>query len=84
MRSALVLGGGGLTGIAWELGILHGLADAGVDLTSADTVIGTSSGSVVGLAVTGAVGRGFAAQLEPHAGARQASAVASTLGDWPA
>jgi NTE family protein len=66
MRSAPVLGGGGLTGIAWELGILHGLADAGVDLTSADTVIGTSAGSVVGfLAVTGDVERGFAAQLEP-------------------
>jgi NTE family protein len=46
--SALVLGGGGITGIAWELGILHGLALAGVDLTEADTVVGTSAGSVVG------------------------------------
>ena len=33
-RTALVLGGGGVTGVAWELGILKGLADAGVDLTS--------------------------------------------------
>ena len=46
--SALVLGGGGITGIAWELGILHGLAEAGVDLTEADAVVGTSAGSVVG------------------------------------
>jgi NTE family protein len=47
-RTALVLGGGGVTGIAWELGILKGLADAGLDLTRADLVVGTSAGSVVG------------------------------------
>ena len=47
-HTALVLGGGGLTGIAWMLGILKGLRDRGVDLTTADTVIGTSAGSVVG------------------------------------
>ena len=47
-RSALVLGGGGVTGIAWETGLLAGLAEAGVDLTSADLVVGTSAGSVVG------------------------------------
>lgn len=48
---ALVLGGGGLTGIAWETGILAGLADHGVDLTDADLVVGTSAGSVVGVDV---------------------------------
>ncbi|HYM67056.1 MAG TPA: patatin-like phospholipase family protein [Patescibacteria group bacterium] len=47
-RRALVLGGGGVTGIAWETGLLHGLAEAGVDLASADVVVGTSAGSVVG------------------------------------
>jgi NTE family protein len=51
-RTALVLGGGGITGIAWELGILKGLADAGVDLSDADLVIGTSAGSVVGAQLT--------------------------------
>jgi NTE family protein len=51
-RTALVLGGGGVTGIAWELGILKGLADAGVDLTTADLVVGTSAGSVVGAQIT--------------------------------
>jgi NTE family protein len=51
-RTALVLGGGGVTGIAWELGILKGLADAGVDLTTADLVVGTSAGSVVGANIT--------------------------------
>ncbi|QES51244.1 patatin [Streptomyces venezuelae] len=51
-RTALVLGGGGLTGIGWECGILHGLAEAGVDLFDADLVVGTSAGSVVGAQLT--------------------------------
>ena len=51
-RTALVLGGGGVTGIAWELGILKGLADAGLDLSTADLVVGTSAGSVVGAQIT--------------------------------
>lgn len=50
-----MLGGGGITGIAWELGILAGLARAGVDLTGADTVIGTSAGSVVGSQITSGI-----------------------------
>jgi NTE family protein len=45
---ALVLGGGGLTGVGWEWGIIAGLAAVGVDLAAADLVIGTSAGSVVG------------------------------------
>jgi NTE family protein len=48
----LVLGGGGLTGVAWELGILAGLAEAGLDLTGADLFVGTSAGSVVAAQVT--------------------------------
>ncbi|MCC0099396.1 patatin-like phospholipase family protein [Streptomyces flavotricini] len=50
--TALVLGGGGLTGVGWEAGILYGLAEAGVDLTAADLVVGTSAGSVVGAQLT--------------------------------
>jgi NTE family protein len=43
---ALVLGGGGAAGQAWQVGIIAGLAEAGLDLTeAADLVIGTSSGS---------------------------------------
>jgi len=44
----LVLGGGGITGVAWETGLLAGLSVAGVDLTRADLVVGTSAGSLVG------------------------------------
>jgi NTE family protein len=49
---ALVLGGGGLAGIAWEVGALIGLADAGLDVLDADLVVGTSAGSAVGAGVT--------------------------------
>ncbi len=48
MTRALVLGGGGITGIGWELGLLAGLAEKGIDILSPDTVVGTSAGSVVG------------------------------------
>jgi NTE family protein len=44
---ALVLGGGGIAGIAWITGLLAGLADAGQDVTGADLVIGTSAGAAV-------------------------------------
>ncbi|MCY7394591.1 MAG: patatin-like phospholipase family protein [Nocardioides sp.] len=44
----LVLGGGGITGIAWETGLAAGLLELGVDLGDADLVVGTSAGSVVG------------------------------------
>ncbi|MDO9380893.1 MAG: patatin-like phospholipase family protein [Nocardioidaceae bacterium] len=66
-RTALVLGGGGITGIAWETGLIVGLADAGVDLTTADLVVGTSAGSVVGAQVTSGtpLAQLWERQLEP-------------------
>lgn len=45
---AVVLGGGGVAGIAWGAGLLAGLAEQGVRLDDADLVVGTSAGSVVG------------------------------------
>ncbi|MGI8677691.1 MAG: patatin-like phospholipase family protein [Jatrophihabitans sp.] len=48
----LVLGGGGVTGIAWELGLVAGLADLGIDLRAADRFVGTSAGSIVGAQLT--------------------------------
>jgi len=47
-RRGLVLGGGGITGIAWEIGVVAGLVEAGIDVPAADLVVGTSAGSVVG------------------------------------
>ena len=43
----LVLGGGGSTGHAWEIGVVAGLFDAGVDVTRADVIVGTSAGATV-------------------------------------
>jgi len=45
VQRALVLGGGGPVGRAWEVGILKGLQDAGVDVSQADLLVGTSSGA---------------------------------------
>lgn len=47
LERAFVLAGGGATGIAWEAGIIIGLRDGGVDVRDADTMIGTSAGSIV-------------------------------------
>jgi NTE family protein len=49
---ALVLGGGGIAGIAWETGILVGLAKAGIDVRNADLFVGTSAGSNVAAQIT--------------------------------
>jgi NTE family protein len=46
---ALVLGGGGSVGIAWLSGMVRGLQEGGVDVTSADLIAGTSAGSIVGI-----------------------------------
>jgi NTE family protein len=49
MRFGLVLGGGGVVGIAWEVGVLAGLARSGaLDPRAAAVIVGTSAGSVVG------------------------------------
>ena len=56
MTRALVLAGGGVTGVAWETGVLMGLRDAGHDITShLDLVVGTSAGSTVGAQILSGV-----------------------------
>ena len=70
MSTALVLAGGGVTGIAWETGVLLGLRENGLDLTTADLVVGTSAGSTVGAQLrTGkTLDEMFAAQLDDNHG----------------
>jgi NTE family protein len=53
---AVVLGGGGSAGVAWEVGVLHGLAEEGVDLRGATTYVGTSAGAVVAVRLLAATG----------------------------
>jgi NTE family protein len=53
---ALVLGGGGAAGNAWEIGIIAGLAEAGLDMTeAADLVVGTSAGATAAAQVRGGI-----------------------------
>jgi NTE family protein len=51
-KRALVLAGGGAAGNAWQLGLIAGLSDAGVDVTKADLIIGTSAGSTAAAQIT--------------------------------
>lgn len=45
---ALVLGGGGILGTAWLVGLIAGLRKDGVDLAEAELIVGTSAGAIVG------------------------------------
>jgi NTE family protein len=54
-KRALVLAGGGAAGNAWELGLIAGLSDAGVDVTEADLIVGTSAGSTVAAQITSGI-----------------------------
>jgi NTE family protein len=49
---ALVLGGAGSVGNAWEIGLIAGLFEAGLDVTKADVTIGTSAGSTAAAQIT--------------------------------
>jgi NTE family protein len=83
-KRALVLAGGGLAGIAWETGILRGIADASPAtakaLLDSDVLVGTSAGSTVaaqlgsGLGLDALFDRQTApssAELNPNVGAEE-------------
>jgi NTE family protein len=59
-KRALVLAGGGLAGIAWETGILRGIADGSPATADAllrtDVVVGTSAGSTVAAQLVSGLG----------------------------
>ncbi|HEX2849982.1 MAG TPA: patatin-like phospholipase family protein [Acidimicrobiales bacterium] len=71
MSRALVLSGGGSVGIAWQSGLVVGLAAAGVRLGDADRTIGTSAGSAVGAQI--ALGRDLSEQIERYRSGRTPS-----------
>lgn len=62
--AAVVLGAGGVSGRAWEIGVLAGLAREGTDLSEADTFVGTSAGSLVASCL--ASGQDLQALYERH------------------
>ena len=67
MRRALVLAGGGYASSAWEIGLIAGMADAGLDVRAADLFVGTSSGSRVALHLASDVAHedAFQRRLQP-------------------
>jgi NTE family protein len=81
IKRALVLGGGGVAGIAWQTGVLQGIADesraAARALLDADVLVGTSAGSAVaaqigsGVSIDDLFGRQVqqtSAELDPGVG----------------
>jgi NTE family protein len=64
---ALVLGGGGVAGVAWHTGLLLGLAESGADPSAADLLVGTSAGSTVAAQLGGGhrLGELYARQVDP-------------------
>ena len=88
---ALVLGGGGAAGNAWELGVIAGLSASGVDVTTVDLIVGTSAGSTVAAQITSGAGPAdlYAAILAeaprpPAGGTASGSGPASGRGPAPA
>jgi len=61
---ALVLGGGGIVFVTWQLAYLHRLQRLGVPVEGADIVVGTSAGSLVAAVLTGGHLRRVYAELE--------------------
>jgi NTE family protein len=66
---ALILGGGGPVGIAWEAGLIDGLEESGVRLAEADYIVGTSAGAFVGAQL--ALGRDPAAMYRAQLSAAE-------------
>ena len=74
VEQALVLGGGGVAGIAWMTGLLAGLADVGQAVTTGtDLVIGTSAGATVAAQLGSGLSLAalFARQVDPALQSRE-------------
>jgi NTE family protein len=80
----LVLGGGGSTGNAWLIGVIAGLFDAGLDVTTADLTIGTSAGSTTAAQIAGATPTDLLAATLGAAPQQRTGPVGSDRGRVPA
>ena len=78
----MVLAGGGYAASAWELGLITGMAEAGLDVRNADFFVGTSSGSRVALHLASgdAHEHAFQARIQPGPPSSQRPPVV----DWAA
>jgi NTE family protein len=52
---ALVLGAGGYAASAWQIGLIAGMADSGVDIRDPDLLVGTSAGARVAVQLSSGV-----------------------------
>ncbi|MGO9124493.1 MAG: patatin-like phospholipase family protein [Terriglobales bacterium] len=77
-RRALVLGAGGHAAIAWETGVIAGMAEQGVDVRNADLFVGTSGGSCVAAQITSGLTLEelFQRQVEPSLQGKELAATA--------
>jgi NTE family protein len=68
VTEALVLGGGGVAGVAWIAGLLAGLADSGQDVNAAEVLVGTSAGATVAVQLGQGLGLAeiYARQIDPE------------------
>src|SRR5450631_3640419 len=80
---ALVLGGGGSAGNAWLIGVTAGLFDAGLDVTEADLIIGTSAGSTAAAQITSATSAELLANILAAAPQPRTAPVGSDGGRVP-
>jgi NTE family protein len=79
----LVLHGGGSAGNAWEIGVIAGLFDAGVDIIEADLIIGTSAGSTAAAQITCATPPELFAAILSASPQQRAHPVGSDVGRAP-
>jgi NTE family protein len=79
----LVLGGGGSAGNAWLIGVIAGLFEAGLDVTAADVIIGTSAGSTAAAQITSATPTDLLAGILAAAPQQRPASVGSGGGPVP-
>ena len=80
---ALVLGGGGAAGNAWVIGVIAGLFEAGLDVTEADLIIGTSAGSTAAVQITSATPTQLLAEILSAAPPQRKGAIRADGGPVP-
>src|SRR6202042_344283 len=80
---ALVLGGGGAAGNAWVIGVIAGLFEAGLDVTEADLIIGTSAGSTAAVQITSASPTQLLAEILSAAPPQRTSPIRADGGPVP-
>jgi NTE family protein len=80
---ALVLGGGGAAGNAWVIGVIAGLFEAGLDVTEADLIIGTSAGSTAAVQITSATPTQLLAEILSAAPPQRTGPIRADAGPVP-